>query len=423
MHLLFIPLLYLPLLSFFSPACLVRGQFPSLGPIPTQTTTANTPTSSLPSLSDVCKTYGVALFCDHIDNGIVPALGFSSASGTSSSSSIGGGSGSSSSSITTSAPTDVAAPPGSPKALHLRMAGESLPSSITLFAPADAATPSISQKALHLLMARQSIISQPYLYQIAPYLIDAATMRGFTGCIVQTLDNYSVDLDGRPQVVLSHGQRDSINASQSSCSGTPSPIHIFSGIGNVTIAKEDIYFEGGIMHITDNYFTLPNTLSESLSTTAETKTFASYLTSNSSLDSAPEITVFAPNNAAFLTALGSNQSISATSISSLVDAHIVEGSVAYSPFLVSGMLLQTTAGADVLITATPDGRIFVNDAQIVTQDIITENGVVHIIDKSSCSIPRAPQPPLRLHPSLLLHSLVLRAGPRLTRRGQIGWER
>ena len=128
----------------------------------------------------------------------------------------------------------------------------------TAWVPADGSAPPSFQKALHL-MARQGSPSNQYLYQMSPNLVDSTAMRSLTGSIVQTFDTQDANLDGRPQVFLSHGERDSLastgNYSQSlrrrSLCTTTSPIHLFSGMGNnVTILKADIPFNGGIMHIT-----------------------------------------------------------------------------------------------------------------------------------------------------------------------------
>lgn len=338
MYLLSTLILFLPLLLSFSPASLVHGDPTTTAPDPKATTSivpTVAPTSTKPSLSDVCKSIGnIQLFCKALGSGAGGGPGPSTHSGSSTSSS-------------------------------------------TLFAPTDPAGPT----RLKALLARQNLLSSQDLYQISPYLIDAAAMRDLTGSTIQTLDNSSTLLNGRSQVVLSHGQRDSANASQALC-GAPSPIHLFSGGGdNVTIIKEDVYFDGGVLHVTDNYFTLPDTLSATLSNESDTTIFASYLTNNASLDATPSITVFVPDNAAFLTST-SNQTLSPSAIASLINAYVVEGFVAYSPILTEGLQLRTVSGADVRISTQPDGSIYVNDvAKIIKADIVLENGVAHVIDE------------------------------------------
>jgi len=242
-------------------------------------------------------------------------------------------------------------------------------------------------------MARQATLESQYLYQMSPNLVDAAAMRGFTGSVVSTLDTQDANLGGGSQVFLSHGERDSSSLSantrrslqgRSICTNDTAPIHLFSGLGNnVTVLKADIPYDGGILHVTSGFFSIPQSLSTSLSLTPEGTTFGTYLSSsNSSLDATPAITVFAPNNAAILSALSTNQTLTADEVTGLVGAHVVNGFAAYSPYLISGATFKTVSGSSVTISTKSDGSILVNGAsKIVKSDIVISNGVVHLIDK------------------------------------------
>jgi hypothetical protein len=136
----------------------------------------------------------------------------------------------------------------------------------TAFVPSDDSFPPDQAKALVLLLARQDTLDHQFLYQLSPNLVDAATLRGFTGnitgSIVPTFDTQDANLGGSAQVVLSHGERDNLvfggNSrrsvhGRSLCNDTTlAPIQLFSGMGNnVTIIKEDIPFDGGLLQITN----------------------------------------------------------------------------------------------------------------------------------------------------------------------------
>jgi len=69
-----------------------------------------------------------------------------------------------------------------------------------------------------------------------------------------------------------------------------------------------------------------------------------------------------------------------------MNAQSVRDFVAYSPSLVDGAFFKAGNGEDITITVTADGVKFANGIQIVQQDIIVENGVVHIIDGVSRSL-------------------------------------
>lgn len=118
------------------------------------------------------------------------------------------------------------------------------------------------------------------------------------------------------------------------CNATyPSLLKIAAGLGKITnVIKADIKYQGGVLHITDGYFTFPESLSASAKGTGQT-TFASEVAKNnltSTLDAAHSITAFLPDNAAFA-AINSSSTISA----SLLANHVVSG-VSYLPDLTDG---------------------------------------------------------------------------------------
>ncbi|KAF2494955.1 FAS1 domain-containing protein [Lophium mytilinum] len=285
--------------------------------------------------------------------------------------------------------------------------GENSGGAQTAWIPTDGSTPP-DEAVAKFLMARQAGLSSQYLYQLSPNLVDSAALRGFTGSLVPTLDTQDANLGGSAQVFLSHGERDTLSTTtrrslheRSLCTNATAPIHLFSGLGNsVTILQADIPFDGGILHVTDGFFTLPKSLPDSLSLTPEAATFGSYLnSSNTSFDATPAATVFAPNNAAVLAALSTNQTLTADQATALVGAHVVTGYVAYSPLLISGTTLKTVSGPSITIGTGSDGSILVNGkSKIVKADIVITNGVVHLIDKvlftpPSLTTPSATPPP------------------------------
>ncbi|CAJ2510499.1 Uu.00g133080.m01.CDS01 [Anthostomella pinea] len=95
-----------------------------------------------------------------------------------------------------------------------------------------------------------------------------------------------------------------------------------------------------------------------------------------------DVTIFAPNNAAF-NAIGSIVSIlTPQQQNSIIGYHVVNGTVDYSSQMLrrGNSTLKTLTGPDITISVV-DGHIFVNAARVTVADILCENGVIHVVDQ------------------------------------------
>ena len=100
------------------------------------------------------------------------------------------------------------------------------------------------------------------------------------------------------------------------------------------------------------------------------------------LDSPGAFTVFAPTDAAF--ALVPQPIIDAliadpTGLLTFILTYHVVPSVALSTDLADGQVITTLSGQDVTVSIV-NGSVFINHAQVTVADIVTDNGVVHVID-------------------------------------------
>jgi transforming growth factor-beta-induced protein len=94
-------------------------------------------------------------------------------------------------------------------------------------------------------------------------------------------------------------------------------------------------------------------------------------------------TVFAPSNQAFqelLTALDitADELLSQSNLSEVLLYHVVSGKV-MSTDLTDGQMAQTLSGESIQVSLA--NGVAINDSQVVTADIETTNGVIHVIDK------------------------------------------
>ena len=107
---------------------------------------------------------------------------------------------------------------------------------------------------------------------------------------------------------------------------------------------------------------------------------------NASLDNyvdiQPDITIFAPQNAAFQGIGSSLANMSSHELAKILDFHIVNGShfVGYSSTLMNGTVLKSLQGGNLTITLASNS-VFVNNARVIQQDLLISNGVMHVIEK------------------------------------------
>lgn len=95
-------------------------------------------------------------------------------------------------------------------------------------------------------------------------------------------------------------------------------------------------------------------------------------------------TVFAPLDEAFAALpAGTVESLiepaNKTKLQGILTYHVVAGKV-MSTDLSDGMKAKTVNGAEITITLK-DGRVLINDAEVVVANVETDNGVIHVINK------------------------------------------
>ena len=76
--------------------------------------------------------------------------------------------------------------------------------------------------------------------------------------------------------------------------------------------------------------------------------------------------------------------MSVDELSHMMRYHVVNSTVAYSssPSLQNGTVLRSVQGGNLTIRSAGNS-LYVNSAQLLQQDLLLSNGVLHIIDKLS----------------------------------------
>jgi uncharacterized surface protein with fasciclin (FAS1) repeats len=160
-----------------------------------------------------------------------------------------------------------------------------------------------------------------------------------------------------------------------------------------------------VIHIIDHVLTIPPTYAEA-ATAAGLSSLVGALNATGLMPISPNVTLFAPNNAAFQAIAGGLSNLTTDQIRSVLTYHAVVGNApGYSSGLTNGTVLKTVNGANLTITIN-SGRVFVNGARVVTPDVLVANGVIHVIDAyvlfiHTLSTPQADHSTVFLTPAML----------------------
>ena len=140
-------------------------------------------------------------------------------------------------------------------------------------------------------------------------------------------------------------------------------------------------FTGGVVHVIDTVLTIPESDAATAIAANLTSLAGALTTANlvSTVDDLHDVTIFAPSNAAFQAIGSAVGSLSTSQLTSILEYHVINGTVGYSSGL-TNTTLKTVGGGSVTITIE-NGTVFVNSAKVIVPNVLVANGVVHVIDK------------------------------------------
>lgn len=148
-----------------------------------------------------------------------------------------------------------------------------------------------------------------------------------------------------------------------------------------------------MIHFIDEVLTLPRTPSvtaENLGLTAIVGALEATKLVDT-IDSAKDLTIFVPSNKAFEAIGNILAGASVKTLKEVLEYHVVSGSVVFSTD-VKNEKVKSLGGEELTLTLKDD-TVFVDTAKVIIPNIITSNGVVHVIDEvlnpESTSVNRA----------------------------------
>lgn len=169
-------------------------------------------------------------------------------------------------------------------------------------------------------------------------------------------------------------------------------------INDATVVEADIQAVNGVIHAVDGVL-LPSFVASSLGTVAEEVLFNSDFTVLAAalrqvnlletVATTENITVFAPDNAAFVAAgITSLDGFSDEELTTVLTYHVLGARVLSTQLPASG-IAETLEGGNIYLGYLFGGRVLINGlTEIKAVDIEKSNGVIHVIDRTL--VPPAP---------------------------------
>ena len=146
------------------------------------------------------------------------------------------------------------------------------------------------------------------------------------------------------------------------------------------LTRQDLEFSGGIIHIVDHPMAVPFSLGNT-GTVLGINAITGIIQANEkgpstsfipNIQNASDVTVFAPQDLALIDA--------SIPPPQAAGDYVFSGPVLYSTALTAGTSFLTAGKEKLFVTTNASGAIFINGSRIISSDILTANGVVHVIE-------------------------------------------
>ena len=147
-----------------------------------------------------------------------------------------------------------------------------------------------------------------------------------------------------------------------------------------TLVQADLAFTGGVVQIIDSLLIPPSNVTQTTQAFNLTSFEGALYAGNKlpSISTTKDVTIFAPNNAAFQALGPAISSMTSDQIAAVMDYHTVD-QIVYSTGLTNGTKLLSAQGENITILHAGN-NVYINSAQLLQADILIANGVIHMID-------------------------------------------
>jgi len=233
-------------------------------------------------------------------------------------------------------------------------------SNYTVFVPSNAALDAFSQNVTSDVMAAT------LQYHVLNAVFNSSQFAALQFPSTLLTNATYVNLNGSAQVV---------GVSKDNTTGA---IQLNYGLGSANVIQANVPFANGVIHVIDKVLSIPS----NVSTTAAAANLTSFIATlnrtnlTATANTIANVTIFAPVDGAFVNLAA--VPLNATQMNDTMKYHLVP-SATYSVSLKDGLNLTTVQGTNITVTVK-GGDTFVNGAKVLKANVLTSNGVMHVID-------------------------------------------
>ena len=251
--------------------------------------------------------------------------------------------------------------------------------SFTVFAPTDAAFQKLGVFPLAFLLGNPAILADTLLYHV---YADSVVLAD--GAISVAASDQSI-LEMANATAEKSGGRTALSLSDTGLT-----------VNLASVTSANVMASNGVIHVIDNVMLPPRSRGDVTTNIVDTaraaETFTFFVAAlemtglvDALSDPDSNFTVFAPTNAAFhllgddaLNALLADTE----ALTTLLKNHVIAGSAvdAVTAYSLNGTMLETLSGKTVEV-AIDDGSLLIQGAKVISSDIYTTNGIIHVIDR------------------------------------------
>lgn len=251
--------------------------------------------------------------------------------------------------------------------------------SFTVFAPTDAAFQKLGAFPLAFLLGNPAILADTLLYHV---YADSVVLAD--GAISVAASDQSI-LEMANATAEKSGGRTALSLSDTGLT-----------VNLASVTSANVMASNGVIHVIDNVMLPPRSKGDVTTNIIDTAVaagnFTFFVTAlemaglvDALSDPDSNFTVFAPTNAAFhllgddaLNALLADTE----ALTTLLTTHVIAGSAvdAVTAYSLNGTMLETLSGNTVEV-AIDDGSLLIQGAKVISSDIYTTNGIIHVIDR------------------------------------------